>query len=168
MEPYWDRIAWSVFCVILLQGCAKSEVSQTEPTKTEAVVEVLHTPQSDFDIDELVGDDITVEGVLEGDYIFAQSGHTYGDKFKGSRSLRIRYRSFPLSLAANSETLSQEIAASAGKRVRLNGVIRSWDTYDDKVIGGQAGQTGYMGPLPSHTFYFLSITSCENIPLDPP
>src|SRR5262245_59383449 len=83
-----------ILCMVFSAGCQHSVVdtqshrSRAATQASRLSAEVFFDPGNDF------GEEVTVEGVLEGQWIYGPSrtGATFGSTMKGDQPLRIRYK----------------------------------------------------------------------------
>lgn len=159
-----SRLRLVVFWMVAFGGCQHSAVIDIAARRDETANQQSAAQQYDFDVGQHVGKVVTVEGVLEGDWIYGPSrpGRTFGnDSHKGTQPLRIRYESGFLSLLGVSDDIAKRLADHAGQEVRLQGRIgRIQDAGRPSL---PSAQQGYTGPIPGHVIYYLDVASCEPI-----
>lgn len=148
---------------IVVSGCQPFAINEVQqPDFMKQILASKH-PMDEFDIAQHCGELLTVEGVLQGDWIRRESGGTYGIGSPGkvtNEPLRIRHKSQYLAMLGTTDEVAKQLADHAGKRVRLKGYVCS---HQDSGRGDLGGQQGYSGPVPGHVVYYLSVNSCEAI-----
>jgi hypothetical protein len=155
------RSPFFILWILAIAGCQNRAVIDTEARRNDAVIQPSAPSPKVFDIDHETGREVTIDGVLEGEWIYSpsRSGKTYGKTYKGTDPLRIRYQTVCLSLLAESEEVATLLTDHAGKYVRLHGRITQ--IHDGGRPGIPSGIQGYSGATPGHTVYCLEVASCE-------
>ena len=156
-----SRLQFAFWGLILSAGCAPTVSIENDQLKTAGGADAAMTATETFRIDEAVGKSVVVDGLLEGNCILGESGEEFGVTHKGRSPLRIRHNSAPLALTPKSDEIARQLAAQAGHRVRLQGVIGSISV--DGRRGAALGQAGYTGPIPYHVVYHSTVASCEEL-----